>query len=242
MTLLGRRVRRASSVAAATVALGATVLGAACGSNVPSGSPVTAPTTSPVASTSAPTTPAPATPMPSQGPLASGLARADQALLAVTPAASIGLTLTYDAETTAAEIADPSLDPNVAALATGIAMASGAVGSGASASGPPASAASSSGGEDLVIVNVVRLRDPSVDDTWFRGWRDSYDRAACEPAGGVIGHSEATINGHDVFVGTCAGGAFTYHLRISGGGVIVSLTSIGLDRLGERIIRAIPAS
>ena len=201
--------RRMAVIAAVAVA----ALAAGCGSSVASPSPTRS--SSPAASATVPSA------------AGTGVARADESLLTFTPVGSTGLTLTYDAETTATEIADPSLDPNVAALATGI----------ASSSAPSASAAG-----DLVIVNVIRLRDASVDETWFRGWRDSYDHAACEPAGGVTGHAEAKIGGHDVFIGTCAGGAFTYHLRVSGGAVIVSLTSIGLDRLGERIVAAMPTS
>jgi hypothetical protein len=135
------------------------------------------------------------------------------------------LTIAFDAETTAAELADPKLDANIAALATGIATAANAVPS----------------PNDLVIVNVVRLRDPAVADDWFRSWRDSYDAAACEPAGGVSGHATSKINGRDVFIASCAGGANTYHLRIEGGAVLVSLTSIGAARLGQRLVEAIPA-
>jgi len=205
--------RRRRPLAASALALGAALVVSACASTVPISPAVTATPSTGRSST---------TPVP-----ASGVARADQTLLNFTPVTSNGLTLTYDAETTATEIADPSLDPNVAALATGI----------ASATAPSASAAG-----DLVIVNVIRLRDATVDDTWFRGWRDSYDQAACQPAGGITGHAEATIGGHAVFIGTCAGGAFTYHLRLAGGAVIVSLTSIGFARLGERIVQAMPAS
>ena len=206
-------VARRASLATGVVLAATTLVSAGCGSSVPSASPGT---------------PVPSRPLPSVvSPASSGVARADESLLTFTPVASAGLNLTYDAETTATEIADPSLDPNVAALATGIAS-------------PPAASASAAG--DLVIVNVVRLRDASVDESWFRGWRDSYDRAACEPAGGVAGHAETTIGGHDVFIGTCAGGAFTYHLRLSGGAVIVSLTSIGFEKLGERIVQAMPSS
>ena len=205
-----------SLMSAILLALAAGLVLAGCGSSVP-----TAPVGTPGRSEATPSVAS----LTTSGVATSGVARADQTLLSFTPVGSTGLTLTYDAETTATEIADPSLDPNVAALATGI----------ASSSAPSASAAA-----DLVIVNVIRLRDASVNESWFRGWRDSYDQAACQPAGGVTGHAEATIGGHDVFIGTCAGGAFTYHLRLSGGAVIVSLTSIGFERLGERILQAMP--
>jgi hypothetical protein len=130
-----------------------------------------------------------------------------------------GLTLTFDPATTATEVGDPTLDPNVAALATGIAVPAG-----------------STNPAELVIVNVVRLRDPTVDPDWFRGWRDTYDEAACQRAGGVSGHAEATIAAHDVFIGSCAGGAFTYHTRLRDGSIVISLTSIGPSKLGERLL------
>jgi hypothetical protein len=151
-------------------------------------------------------------------------AAVDPTLLALVPSGAGGVTVTFDPDTTATEAADPSLDANVASLATGL----GAVPGGSDQT-------------ELVIVNVVRLRDATVDEAWFRRWRDSYDAAACERAGGVVGHASSTINGHDVFIGSCAGGAFTYHLRVAGGRVVVSLTSVGPSRLGQRLVEAIPA-
>lgn len=177
---------------------------------------------SPIESLAPPSVPASTGVLPS-GPPGSAGAAADPTLLAVIPAGAAGLDVAFDPETTRTEVADPSLDPNVAALATGLAVRPG-----------------ESTGTELVIVNVVRLRDPSVDDQWFRRWRDSYDSAACERAGGVTGHATTTVNGHAVFIGSCVGGAFTYHLRVAGGGVIVSLTSVGPSRLGERLVDAIP--
>jgi hypothetical protein len=195
---------------------------AACGASpTPSQSPPTAST----ASTGSP--PATSTPSASDSAptIASSGAAADAALLGFIPASAVGLTIAFDPETTAAELGDPNLDANVATLATGIAT--------------PLNAAASP--NDLVIVNVVRLRDPAVTDDWFRSWRDSYDAAACEPAGGLSGHATSKINGRDVFIGSCAGGARTYHLRLEAGAVLVSLTSIGTARLGERLVEVVPA-
>jgi hypothetical protein len=202
-----------------------------CGSTSPgptavpsaTGVPASAATTSPIESPASTSGPASNVVPPASGPLGSAGAVVDPALLALIPAGAAGLDVTFDPETTSTEVADPTLDPNVAGLATGLGIRPG-----------------ESTGTELVIVNVVRLRDPSVDDQWFRRWRDSYDTAACERAGGVTGHATTTVNGHAVFIGSCAGGAFTYHLRIAGGGVIVSLTSVGPSRLGERLVDAIP--
>ena len=83
---------------------------------------------------------------------------------------------------------------------------------------------------DFVIVNVVRLRAPKTDDEWFRQWRDSYDQAACEQAGGVSGNAEADLGSHHVFIGTCAGGALTYHTLLDGGSTVLSMTAVGPGR------------
>jgi len=151
----------------------------------------------------------------------SGSAVADPSLLSSVAATNAGLTLTYDAETTEGVLRDPTLGTDVAAVATGLAVAPGVSG----------------GTDQFVIVNVVRLRDAALDDSWFRDWRDSYDASACEPAGGVSGHAETKIGDRTVFIGSCAGGAFTYHVRLGDGGLVVSLTSVGPNRLGELLLR-----
>lgn len=91
-------------------------------------------------------------------------------------------------------------------------------------------------GRDIAIASVVELRDPTADDEWFRQWRDSYDTAACGPAGGVARHAEAEIGGRVVFIASCAGGAFTYHTRLRDGTIVVSITSVGPGRPGETIM------
>jgi hypothetical protein len=92
---------------------------------------------------------------------------------------------------------------------------------------------------DFAIVSIVHLRDPSVGDDWFRSYRDTYDEAACAQAGGVVRHAEATMGSNHVFIGGCAGGAFTYHLRAPGQPIVVSITSVGPARLGERVAASI---
>ena len=63
-------------------------------------------------------------------------------------------------------------------------------------------------------------------------WRDTYDEAACAPAGGVTGHAQATIDGRTVFIGTCAGGALTYHVRLEErSGSSCSITAVGERQL-----------
>jgi hypothetical protein len=118
-------------------------------------------------------------------------------------------------------MADPSLAGDVAALAIGLATPTG-----------------QASPQDFVIANVARLRDPSRDQEWFRSWRDTYDQAACDRAGGVEGNAEATIGGQTVFIGSCVNGALTYHARLQNGAIVLSLTSVGPGRLGERLVRA----
>jgi hypothetical protein len=213
---------RARAVALLLVAGAVSV--SACGSSAPTSPP-------PLPSASAqsagpgsapPSTTPPAASNPAGSPASGGSASAivaDPTLLEGLPAAAAGLQLVYDAETTASVMGDPNLAHDAAAIATGLAT--------------PAGQASPT---EFVIVNAVRLRDPSLNEDWFRAWRDSYDTAACAQAGGVTGHAESEIQGRTVFIGSCANGAFTYHTRIGNGGIVLSLTSIGPSRLGEKLL------
>jgi hypothetical protein len=146
----------------------------------------------------------------------------DPGLLDLVPAAGADATLVADPATSATVAADPGLARDVSYLAIGLARPRGAT-----ADDP-----------NFAIVNVVRLRDPgaSGDDEWFRDWRDSYDAAACGQAGGVARHAETTVDELPVFVAACAGGPFTYHVRIADGAVVLSVTSLGPADLGRRIV------
>jgi hypothetical protein len=143
---------------------------------------------------------------------------ADRGLFAFIGGSSEGLNFVYDPATTTQVAADPDLARNAVGLAIGLYTVTGQ---------QPV--------QDFAIVSVVRLRDPSVGDDWYRAYRDSYDQAACAQAGGVDRHSEATIGTNDVFIGGCAGGAFTYHVRLESRGIVVSMTAAGPARLGERL-------
>jgi hypothetical protein len=82
---------------------------------------------------------------------------------------------------------------------------------------------------------VVRLR-PGVDNPIFREiFRAAYDRVACEQAGGTAGSEATTIAGRDVLVGSCTGGATTYHVHLADG-LLVSVTSLGPRKLGEQVV------
>lgn len=228
--------RRACLVVHAALVLAAfamtiVTLGACGSSEVPRATAATASTGSPPGA-SAPASPTPApsdsgSSAPSSQAAGSAGASAgppvvsEPDLLAVIPVASrVGIEVTYDPDTTARVGADPGLAKDAAGLAIALVRVSGA----------------SADSGDVAVVSIVRLRDPKVDDAWFRAWRDSYDEAACAQAGGVVRHAEATIGGHTVFVGSCAGGAFTYHVRVRQGTIVVSVTSVGTARLGETVV------
>lgn len=214
MTRAARTALRAVGVAALLALVG-------CGSSP------TGPTPDPTASTTSasqapPSAPAASTPFPSTvGPAASAAVAADPALLDVLPRTTDRLARAYDAETTRRVAADPSLAEDAVGLAIALYTPTG---------GPSAS------GQDIAIASVVQLRDPAADDEWFRQWRDSYDAAACGQAGGVARHAEAEIGGRVVFIGSCAGGAFTHHTRLHDGALVVSVTSVGPGRPGETIM------
>ena len=162
---------------------------------------------------------APASPAPSLEPPPEGTVTVDPSLLSILPS-EVGGAPMIPAEEAATDIAvDPSLATDVEAIAVALAVSPG-----------------SSGNQDLVIANVVRLRPDVFDEEFFRSWRDTYDAAACEPAGGLLGNAEAEIDERNVFIGSCTNGGFTYHVRY-GENVIVSLTSLGDGRFGELVVK-----
>lgn len=203
-------VRRATrrEVLSLGIAALASALVVACGAGPPA---TPAPTPSPVASTPATAVASPTA--PSGGPRV----LVDPSLLEILPDAVDGVAIAPEAETAAQLATDPSLQPSIEALAMGLAVDA------------------TSEGEDLAIITVVRVRPGLLDDAFFRSYRNSYDEAACAPAGGVAGNAESELSGRRVFIGSCEGGAFTYHV-VHSGDVIVSVTSLGERRLGEKVM------
>ena len=136
---------------------------------IPSRPPPTPPPSAPSA------TPAPASPTDLRSPAAA--VAVDPALLELLPDAVAGVPLEPD-EATAAEIArEPSIAPFVSALAI------------AAAFRPQATDT----GDDYVVVTVARVKPGLFGALFYRGWRDTFDAAVCEQAGGVDGHAEAEI-------------------------------------------------
>ena len=146
----------------------------------------------------------------------------DGGLLALLPAEVDGVALTPDPDTAAELAADPGLADPLAAIAVTAAF------------GP---LASDETGGDYAVATVVRLRDGVFSEGFFRDWRDTFDTAVCEQAGGVSGHAEADIGAHRTWVGTCAGGVHTYHATLRDDTVIVSLQGAGPGRYGEQVDR-----
>ena len=210
MTFSRGRVLASIGLLAALAAL------AACSGPAPT-SP--APSASPSQSVVAPASPSASTAPSATTTASTGLTvAADPGLFDVIGGSTADLTFVYDPDTTARVAVDPDLARNAVAVAIGLYTVTGQ---------QPA--------QDYAVVSVVRLRDPSVGDDWFRSYRDSYDEAACAQAGGVARNSEATIGTNHVFIGGCGGEAFTYHVRLEARGIVVSITAVGPARLGERL-------
>jgi hypothetical protein len=147
----------------------------------------------------------------------------DPSLLELLPDAVGGVPLQAD-QATAAELAsEPSIAPFVSALAVSAAF------------GPKETDRLA----DYVVVTVARLQPGLFGDLFYRGWRDTFDAAVCEQAGGVEGHAEAEIAGRQTFIGTCVGGVHTYHVHLPGQDVIVSMQGAGKGRFGERVVEGL---
>ena len=199
--------------------LAVALLFAACGGGGGGGGAPVTPTAAPTSSLLPPTS---AAPVPDTAPPATTTSAAivvDETLIDYLPIEVAGIALTSDPDT-AGEIAS---DPDLAASASAIAVAS-------------AIAPGTSVGDDLAVVSVVRLKPGVFDTEFFRSWRDSYDKAACEAAGGTAGNAQAVIGGRETDIGTCGAGAHTYHVYLEASNVIVSVTSVGRLRLGEQIV------
>ena len=180
--------------------------------------------TSATSSPSAASTPsvAPTTTVVTPGTSATGSAgptspvAIDPSLLDILPEAVDGLAVVESPEAEAAALADPELASVGTALVAGIAV------------DLPTGA--------FVFAAVVRLIPGVMDEGTFRDWRDSFDEGACSQASGIAGNAQAEIDGRTVYIGTCAGGARTYHVWLEAQGIIVSASAVGERRLGEKLM------
>jgi hypothetical protein len=99
-----------------------------------------------------------------------------------------------------------------------------------------AAVAVDTGSGNLVVAWVVRLRDGAMNAEAFRQWRDSYDEGACNAAGGIVGNAEAEIGGRNTYITTCVAALRTYHVWLEEQNMLVSASSIGEDRFGEKLV------
>lgn len=214
------RGSRLALLLAAGLAVGA----AACGPTQPTTSPRSSasasasPTASLPLATASPPAPSASSAVETPRSLPAGVA-VDPGLLEVFPAQIDGVTLEAD-PTTAAEVAsDLLLAESALSIAVALAVAPGP-----------------SGSEDLAVASVIRLRPDVFDEAFYQEWRDTYNEAACDIADGVQSEDETEIGGRTAYVGTCVGGAQTYHTYLEDQGFIVSITATGERRFGELIL------
>jgi hypothetical protein len=181
----------------------------------PSASPSA--TAAPSASTVAPSLPAPSSSADLPPSLPAGVT-VDPGLLEVLPTSVADVPLVPDPDTAAEVAADPLLAESALSIAVALA------------------AAPTSTTDDLAVASVIRLRPDVFDEAFYQEWRDTYNEAACEVADGVDSETSTLIADLATYVGTCVGGAQTYHTYLEDQGFIVSVTSTGQQNLGEQII------
>jgi hypothetical protein len=102
-----------------------------------------------------------------------------------------------------------------------------------------AAVAVDAGNGNLVTAWVLRLRQGVFTVADYGQWRDSYDEGACAAAGGVVGRAEATIGGRQAYVTSCVTGLRTYHVWLQDQGILISASSIGDGRFGEKLLEGL---
>jgi hypothetical protein len=150
---------------------------------------------------------------------ATGSVPVDPSLLSVLPARVAGLPLTPDPDTASRVAADPSHAGDLTALAVAVAV--------------------DAGSGDLAVASVVRVLPGVYSAAYFDDWRATFDAGACSQSGGTGQTTEATIAGHDTFIGHCLGGLVTYHVHLADGDRIVSISSVGTRQLGQLIVEGL---
>lgn len=213
-------IRRARPV---TRALAAALLAALAGCGAPATTAAPAPS---AAVTQAPASVLPgATPSPpavtaaqpsaatGSAPVATGVEE-DPSLIAVLPADVGGVPVTLEAQAFSEAITDRAFAANIASAAFGV------VGS----------------GNDVASAVVASPVKGVYSDAWFRDWRETYDQGVCGQSGGVARTAQAELGGRTVYITTCAVGLRTYHTWIAARGLVVSVTSLGENGFGERLM------
>jgi hypothetical protein len=148
------------------------------------------------------------------------LAVVDPTLLTILPATVGGATLAAFPSAAQQAATDPDLGRNVSRLATAFV-------------GDPA-------GANWAYTAIVDVRPEARSEAFYRDWQESFDQSACDRAGGVTGHTTTVIAGHTVERTACGQGVRTYHVRITGTGLLVSISALGTAGFGELEIAALP--
>ena len=144
----------------------------------------------------------------------------DRSLLDVLPASIKGVPLVGNADGEAHDLTDPALAGEASALAAALAIDTKT--------------------GDFAYVSVVRLRIGVYSDAYFQSWRETFDEGACSQAGGVAQSSaEADLAGHHTFIGHCVGGILTYHVHLTPGDLIVSISALGDQRFGQLVVEGL---
>jgi hypothetical protein len=216
-------VRGRAGIAPIAAVIIAMVL-AGCGSNAnpspgqdaPSATADAVPTPAGASPTASPTASVSAVPSAKASPGASPAVPIDPTLLAILPVTVGGQGISEVPEVEANLMTDPSLvaNANGLAVALGIDINSG----------------------EFAYVAVIRLKPLVFSNAFYLSWRQSYDAGACSQSSGLTSTSTTTIAGRQVFVGTCAGGASTYHVHLAGPDRLLSITSVGTSHYGELVL------
>jgi hypothetical protein len=90
----------------------------------------------------------------------------------------------------------------------------------------------------FAYATILKLRGSTIDDAAFRAYRDSFDAGACSQAAGVAGNAQAVLGGRTTYIATCNGGVRTYHTVLPTAHAILSISSVGANRLGEQLAAA----
>lgn len=143
----------------------------------------------------------------------------DATLLAWLPESVEGVAVVEDVDEAAVALNDPALPRIASAVDAGVAV--------------------DAGSGNLVYGWVVRLRPGVFNSADFRQWRDAYDDGACAQAGGVVGRAEADIGGRTAYVTSCVTGLHTYHVWLEDQDILISASSIGEGRFGEKLLEGL---
>lgn len=196
------------------LAIAAGLLLGACGSNQPTASPIA---TAPPAPSGFGTFDLPSLgPPPSESPDDSTPITLDQGLLAILPATIDSTPVQEDLDVATEALQDAALPKIATSVETAVAVDTGT--------------------GNLVTAWIVRLKPGAFGDEIYRQWRDSYDEGACNAAGGVVGRAQADLGGRDTYVTSCVAALRTYHVWLEDQGILISASSIGEGRFGEKLM------